>query len=145
MPRRHHQPSGRRVPGIGEMPNEWFILGEAPGPTEDIKGQPCVGKTGDEMRRWFDGDDLPTFEDTYRTNVYKVWKGQDVDYDASDLARDEPELLEELRDAQPKVIVAVGRHAARYLLGDISLDETHGLAWYLPANSKAGSVLHIQG
>lgn len=144
MPRGKHIPTGRRVPGYGDLPNDWFILAESPGWQEDKKLIPLIGKTGDELKRWFDGHDLPELDECYRTNVYKIWGGEDYDYTQADLDRDEPELLEELHEVKPKIIVAIGRHAARWLLGDIDLESTHGLAWYLPADSKAGQVFGLR-
>lgn len=130
-----------RVDGIGPIPCDWFICGEAPGYEEDKRGEPFVGKTGNEMFRFFDGDSLPPFDECFRTNLYRFYKGKDAIYDAEDFARDEPYLLDELRRVQPKVIVAVGRHSSRYFMGDVSMDQVHGLPWFLPPDSKAGQVL----
>lgn len=118
------------VRGTGPTPCDWFICGKGPGQDEDRKGEPFVGKTGEEMRRHFDGDALPPLAETFRTNIYRVYGGKDYDYSDEDFARDEPKLLDELRRCQPKVIVAVGADATKYFLGkDVTLDETHGLPW----------------
>ena len=118
------------VPGFGPTPSDWVVVGEGPGQDENRKGQPFVGKTGDEMRRFMDGEAMPAFDDIFRTNIYRYWGGKDYEYSDEDLARDEPELIAELEACQPKVIVAVGRHAARWFLGDgVTFDEVGGLPW----------------
>lgn len=129
-----------RCTGEGPLDAEWMLVGEAPGPNEDRIGLPFQGKTGEELRRYFDGDALPPFDETYRDNLYKEYGGKDYEYTAADLERDEPELLDTLRELRPKVVVAIGRHAARWFLGDVALDEVHGLPWYLPADSKAAAI-----
>jgi uracil-DNA glycosylase family 4 len=130
-----------RVAGAGPTPAEWFVCGKGPGQDEDRKGEPFVGKTGEEMRRFFDGDTLPPWVEVFRTNIYRQYGGKDYEYTDDDFARDEPELLDELERAHPEVIVAVGADAARYFLGDdVTLDEVHGLPWYLPAG-RAAAVL----
>lgn len=112
--------------------SEWMVVGEGPGADEAERGEPFVGMTGQEMRRYFNGDELPAFEDTSRANLYRIFGGKDYEFTDEDLTRDEPILLAGLKRAQPTIIVAVGRHSTRYFLGDVSMDEVHGLGWYLP-------------
>lgn len=130
-----------RVVGYGPTDSGWFVCGEGPGPKEDKAGVPFVGKTGEEMTRLFDGNDLPALADIFRTNIYRQYEGKDYEYTKEDFERDEPELLEELKGCQPSIIVTVGRHATRYFLGDVSMDEVHGLPWFLPTESSARRVL----
>lgn len=125
------------VPGAGPADSGWMVVGEGPGWKENLKREPFVGDTGDEMRRFMDGIVCPKFEDIFRTNLYRYYGGKDYVYTDEDFARDEPELLQELARCQPKVIVAVGRYAARYFLGDIDMEGVHGLPWYLPDDSRA--------
>ena len=129
------------VPGVGPLPSEWVVVGEGPGRDEDRKQEPFVGMTGQEMRRFFDGESLPAFDEIFRTNIYRYFGGKDYEFTDEDFARDEPELLAELQACKPKVIVAVGRHATRYFLGDVSMDEVHGLPWFLPSDSRAYAAL----
>jgi uracil-DNA glycosylase family 4 len=136
-----------RVDGYGPSPCEWMIIGEGPGIDEDRKGRPFVGKTGKEMRRYFNDDDLPGFDDVFATNVYRHYMGRDYEYTAEDLAEDEPYLVEELHHVQPSIFVAVGRYATRWLLGDVAMDAVHGLPWILPTESRAWTGLgtHTRG
>lgn len=119
-----------------------MVIGEGPGPDEARVGEPFVGKTGQEMRRYFDGDNLPPFDEVFRTNLYREYGGKDHEFTQDEITRDEPELLAELATVQPSILVAVGRHSTRWLLGDVGMDEVHGLPWYLPEDSKA--TRHLQ-
>lgn len=125
-----------RVKGFGPLPCDFFVCGEKPGWQEHAKGIPLVGKTGAETKRFFNGRDLPALDDCFRTNLLREFVDDKYDYTAEDYARDEPELLEELRRCQPAVIVALGRAAVRYFMGDVDMEDVWGFPWILPTNPK---------
>lgn len=122
----------KRVHGVGDVPNEFFFCGEGPGWEEDKAGIPFVGKTGQEMERFLDGYHLPALDSVFRSNVYREFKGKDYVYTAEDLQRDEQDLLRELRQVKPRIIVPLGRHATRWFLGDVDMDSTQGIPWLIP-------------
>lgn len=126
-----------RVKGFGPKPCEIMFVGEGPGWQEDKAGKPFVGKTGDEIDRYCNGSDLPTREHIFLTNIYRDYMGKDYVYTSDDLARYEPELLREIAEVQPTLIVTLGRHATRYFLGDVDMDSTQGLPFYLPNPQRA--------
>ena len=122
-----------RVDGEGPTPCDWMIVGEGPGWQEDRTGHPFVGKTGEELTRQCEGNHLPIpRKQIFLTNLYRIYGGKDYDFTAADLARDEPALRAELARVQPAVIIPLGRHAARYFLGDVDLDAVQGIPWYWP-------------
>ena len=41
-----HQSRTQTVFGVGNTQSDWFIIGEAPGSEEDVKGEPFVGRAG---------------------------------------------------------------------------------------------------
>jgi uracil-DNA glycosylase family 4 len=125
------------VRGVGPCPCDICFVGEGPGWQEDKVGKPFVGKTGDEIDRYCNGVDLPTRTHIFLTNIYRDYMGKDYIYTSDDLARYEPELLKELAKVKPKVIVTLGRHATRYFLGDVDMDATQGLPFYLPNPMRA--------
>jgi uracil-DNA glycosylase family 4 len=122
----------RRVHGYGRVPNEFFFCGEKPGWEEDKAGRPFVGKTGQEMGRHLDGTNLPAMSDVFVANLYREFRGKDYIYTTEDLAVDEQDLLRELRQVKPRIIVPLGRHATRWFLGDVDMDSTQGIPWLLP-------------
>lgn len=118
-----------RIHGTGPIPNALMIMADYPGRKEHELGVSLVGKTGDEVTRRLNGDRLPRRSDWYITTLIKEWRPEN-EYPASDVVRDEPELLEEIADVKPSVIVTLGRTSARWCLGDVALDEVNALPWY---------------
>ena len=120
---------GQRVRGEGSLSSPIFVVGEWPGREEAKSGRPFSprGKTGKEIDRFFDGVTLPDRHGIYLTDWIKEWCGEDGEYTQEDFDRDEPELIAELTAVQPRVIVPLGRHITRYLLGDVDMDEVHGI------------------
>ena len=124
-----------RVRGEGPVPCTVMLVGESPGWEEDRHGRPFVGKTGKELNTWLDGDRLPAREDIFITNLYRLYQGKDHEWNTEDLARDEPDLIRELHEVQPTYVITMGRHSTRWFLGDVSLDDVHGIAWYPHADA----------
>ena len=125
IPRNH-------VPGRGLLPAPVMIVGEAPGRNENSTRMPFVGQAGQELERYARTAGLD-LANCYITNLAKWWppvdfRGNQLPPTPEDIARDEPELLGELLMCEPRVIVAVGAHAARYFLPKFSNMRTeHGL------------------
>jgi len=125
IPRNH-------VPGRGLLPAPVFICGEAPGRNENSTRMPFVGQAGQELQRYANTAGLD-LANARITNLCKVWppvdfRGNQLPPTPEDILRDEPELLGELLMCEPRVIVAVGAHAARYFLPKFSNMRTeHGL------------------
>lgn len=136
---------GRRVRGEGALPASTMIIGEWPSKEDARSGRPLSGKVGRELDRAFDGVHLPTRHEVYTTTWIKDWCGEDGEYSADDFARDLPDLETEIRAAQPTCIIALGRGVTRYFLGDVDLDETFGISWYLPVDSPARALFHDPG
>jgi uracil-DNA glycosylase family 4 len=114
------------VPGEGPVPCNFMFVGEYPGIEEARTGRPFVGKSGQEMRRYLNGYNLPYADDIYLTNLRKrpVEKGED--YDLSD--EEEAEIWREIALVRPKVIVTLGAHVTKYFVGpEATLEATYGI------------------
>lgn len=123
---------GRKVLGYGPVPAEVALVGEAPGEQEVEDGVPFVGKSGIELN----GHYLPlaglTRAKVYVTNLWKYRPPNNRDPNAAEIAEGLAELLPELAEVDPTVIVAVGRLSAGALLGrPVDMDKEHGIpiAW----------------
>lgn len=140
--------NGRKVSGRGPVPSTLLCCGEAPGFWEERKGQPFVGDTGFEMARYlhlakltrdpFINRDRPFLRDVYLTNVVKyrpATRGAQGNKQPSpeEIARDEGELLAEVRKVRPRYIAAIGAVAARWFCGSefSDLEERYGLPFRL--------------
>lgn len=114
------------VPGCGPT-SPFMLIGEAPGRTEFELGRPFVGKSGQEQDYLLDryGASSSYF---YRTNIVKEYREGNPDPDDSQISYWTPQLLEEINSCNPKLIIAVGRFAMRWFLGeDAELDVCRGL------------------
>ncbi len=107
----------------GSPTADLVFVGEAPGYNEDQQGIPFVGKAGQlltdiivkgmQMRR----------EDVYICNVIKCRPPENRDPTLEEKRQCEPYLVRQLEWVRPKVICALGGHAAKTLL---QTDESTG-------------------
>jgi len=132
-----------RCRGVGPAPCEWMVVAEGPGPEEDRKGIPLVGKTGKEFDRYFNGDRLPERREIFVTNLYRQYGGKNYEWTAEDLERDSLLLLDEFRRVCPRLVITMGRHSTRYFLGDVSMDDVHGLPWTIDFHGRGITVFPL--
>lgn len=115
------------VPGFGPSPCDVVLVGEAPGRQEAKEGRPFVGKSGQEQDSYFARCGLSA-RAFYKTNVVKAFIDGNPDPTVELIRQWTPVLEREITTVSPKVIVAVGRFAARWLLGDaVDMGTSHGI------------------
>jgi uracil-DNA glycosylase family 4 len=127
-----------RVKGEGNPHARVFVCGEGPGVVESKTGRPFVetAPAGAELTRYLNGITLPLREDLWITNLVKEWPGGSLtkvkDVTQADIERDEWELHIELQEVYPEIVVCLGRHAARWMLGqDVEMEAIHGLLFHV--------------
>jgi DNA polymerase len=114
------------VPGEGNPQARLVVVGEAPGATEDETGRPFVGRAGQLLTDILAAIKL-TREEVFICNVLKCRPPNNRDPEPLEVAACSPYLHRQLELIRPKVIVAMGRPAARALLGtNASLGELRG-------------------
>lgn len=114
------------VPPAGRTPNLVLLVGEAPGREEAAIGEPFVGRSGQEQDAYLAKWGLsPKF--WRRTNVVPVFTPGNPDPTAAQIREWTPTLEREVVECAPELIIAVGRFAARWFLGDCTIDEVHGV------------------
>jgi DNA polymerase len=108
---------GRRqvVFGVGNPHAELMFVGEAPGADEDIQGEPFVGRAGQLLTKIIEAIDLKR-EDVYIANVIKCRPPGNRAPEPDEVATCEPFLSRQIAAIGPRVIVALGAHAAHALL-----------------------------
>ncbi len=117
------------VNGCGRAPNKVMIVGEAPGLEEANKGRPFVGKSGREQDNYLQRHGNLHSSQCYKTNVVKEYRKGNPDPTPAQVREWTPVLMEEVERVNPQVIIAVGRFATRWFLGDdVSMEMVHGLA-----------------
>ena len=92
------------------------FVGEAPGFHEDQKGIPFVGKAGQLLTDIIVKGMKMRREDVYICNVIKCRPPDNRDPSPDEKAKCEPYLVRQLQLVKPKVICALGGHAAKTLL-----------------------------
>ena len=102
--------------GVGNPAANLVLVGEAPGAEEDRRGAPFVGRAGQLLDKILAAIQLSRRE-VYICNVLKCRPPNNREPLAEEVAQCRPYLIKQLGLIQPKIIVALGRVAARHLLG----------------------------
>ncbi len=113
--------------GVGAAEADIMFVGEAPGADEDRRGEPFVGRAGQLLDRWIVDLGLRR-EDVYIANVLKCRPPGNRDPLPDEVDKCSPFLRAQIRAIEPKVIVALGRHAGMLLSrrDDMSLRAMRG-------------------
>lgn len=122
------------VPPFGKTPNKWMCIGEAPGADEARLGKPFTGKAGQEQQNHLIRNGL--LQSQFRlANIYPIFQPGNPDPTPDQIDEYTPYLISEIHSTNPSLIIAVGRFAARWFLGeDANLDDIHGIP------QRAGSL-----
>jgi uracil-DNA glycosylase family 4 len=129
--------------GTGNKQADWMVIGEAPGQSEDLQGQPFVGKAGQLLTEMLRALGLAR-EDVFIANILKCRPPGNRDPKPDEIEACHEYLQRQRALVQPKIILAVGRIAAQALLkteapltklrGKVhTLDETPVVVVYHPA------------
>jgi len=102
--------------GVGYQKAEVMFIGEAPGANEDLQGEPFVGKAGMLLNSMLQAMNLARTE-VYIANILKCRPPNNRDPAPQEVAQCTPYLQQQIALMKPKVIIAVGRIAAQFLLG----------------------------
>lgn len=100
----------------GNANADLVFVGEAPGFYEDQQGIPFVGKAGQLLTDIITKGMKLTREEVYICNVIKCRPPENRDPNPNEIEQCEPYLIRQLELVQPKVICALGGHAAKTLL-----------------------------
>lgn len=113
------------VPHSGPRKSSIFFLGEAPGENEDLTLVPFSGSAGLEFDQYLFQSYIDR-EEVRVSNVVRCRPVKNATPTDAQVAACFPWTLAEIEECQPELIVAMGRTAIRALLGDVSVEETHG-------------------
>lgn len=127
--------------GAGDRNAKLMFVGEAPGETEDLSGQPFVGRAGKLFDRYLEAVDIPR-ESVYIANMLKCRppKNRDPKPEEQDLCIEY--LRAQVKLIQPKMIVCLGRISAmRLIKPDFKITQEHGV-WFQKGAYKMCAVFH---
>jgi len=101
--------------GVGNPQANLMCVGEAPGYEEDKQGEPFVGAAGQLLDKILAAIGFNR-EEVYIANIVKCRPPGNRDPESEEVAECLPFLKKQITMIQPKIILALGRVAARNLL-----------------------------
>ena len=110
-----HKTRTNPVFGVGDKNAKVMFIGEAPGANEDLQGEPFVGRAGMLLNSMVQSIGLKR-SDVYIANILKCRPPNNRDPEAQEVKLCTPYLQQQIALIQPKILVAVGRIAAQFLL-----------------------------
>lgn len=119
------------VPGEGSFNSKIMIIGLGPGKEEDLQGRPFVGRAGMFLNELLEMVGLKR-EEVYITNVVKCIPPNNMPTENSIKVCTELYLKKQIELINPKIIIALGEIAVRYLLENFtnvkytSMNDLHG-------------------
>ncbi len=121
-----HRTRTNAVPGEGSADADVMLVGEAPGYWEDQNGRPFVGAAGKYLTELLRTAGLKR-EDVFIGNILKCRPPGNRDPTDEEIETCSPYLQKQIQLIKPKLIVALGRFAARVLLGKpVPMGRSHG-------------------
>jgi DNA polymerase len=120
--------------GVGNPNADLLIIGEAPGANEDKQGEPFVGRGGQLLTNMLSAIGFER-QDYYIANILKSRPPNNRDPSLAEVKACTPYLLRQINLIKPKLILAVGRIAAHFLLAtDASMANLRGNLFHYGAN-----------
>lgn len=110
-----HKTRRNVVFGVGNKDADILIIGEAPGATEDAQGKPFVGRAGLLLDAMLATIGLHR-DDVFIANILKCRPPNNRDPLPREVKLCTPYLQQQIALIKPKIIMAVGRIAAHFLL-----------------------------
>lgn len=115
------------VPPSGPQPSKILLIGDSPNREDWARKTPFSGKIGEEQESYlrYYGTSARTWR---KWNVVNEWLEGNQDPTSEQIAYWTPRLIAEIKATRPELIVAVGRVAARWFLGDdVDMEMVHGV------------------
>ena len=127
------------VPPLVNPGSKYALIGEAPGQNEVIEKSPFVGAAGQEQNNYLNRAGLHRGLFNI-VNIVQCRPPNNRDPKPEEIALCSRHLLRFLQDHRPKVIGAIGRFSARFLLSeDLSMEYYHGI----PLESKINDTIIV--
>ena len=127
--------------GVGNPNTDIMFVGEGPGADEDQQGEPFVGRAGQLLNNMISAMGLKR-QDVYIANVVKCRPPGNRTPEKDECDTCGPFLLRQIEVIRPKVIVALGAVAAKYLLAiNDSMANLRG-RWYDVKRAKLAVTYH---
>ncbi|MCA9413112.1 MAG: uracil-DNA glycosylase [Candidatus Omnitrophica bacterium] len=104
------------VYGVGNPDADLMFVGEGPGRDEDLQGEPFVGRAGKLLTDMIQKGMKIRREDVYIANIVKCRPPDNRNPEPDEMEACLPNLIEQVRIVDPKIIVCLGATAVKGLL-----------------------------
>jgi len=104
--------------GEGNERAQLMFVGEGPGATEDATGRPFVGRAGELLTKMIENVLYIKRSEVYIANIVKCRPPNNRTPTPTEALTCRPYLLKQIEIIKPKLIVALGSTAYRYLTND---------------------------
>ncbi|MCZ2122951.1 MAG: uracil-DNA glycosylase [Anaerolineales bacterium] len=122
-----------------------MIVGEAPGPQENVQGKPFVGKAGQLLDKILQAAEFDSEADVYITNsVFRMPPGEDSNFrkpNDKEIEYYRPYVLEIIRLIDPKIILLTGNVACQSILQKTGITSLRG-KWIEMDNRWVMPIFH---
>jgi uracil-DNA glycosylase family 4 len=120
----------KAVPGVGNPEARLVLIGEAPGRSEDLVGEPFVGAAGKFLDTLLSEIGFSRSE-VFITNVVKCRPPENRDPLPDEIEMCTPYLIRQLGIIQPSAIITLGKHSTEYVFSKArfpfhSITQAHG-------------------
>ena len=105
----------KAVPGVGNPESHVLFIGEAPGQSEDLKGEPFVGAAGKLLDTLLSEIGFSR-ANVFITNVVKCRPPKNREPRPDEIETCTPYLNRQISITQPRFIVTLGNHSTAYVL-----------------------------
>ena len=113
--------------GVGNENAEVLFIGEGPGENEDLQGEPFVGRGGKLLDKFLEAINLDRKKNIYIANMVKCRPPQNRDPKPEEQEACIQWLREQTKLIRPKIIVCLGRIAAKKLIDpEYRITREHG-------------------
>ena len=128
--------------GVGNPDADILFVGEGPGEQEDLKGEPFVGKAGQLLDKMLACISLSRGENVYIANIVKCRPPHNRDPLPEERMACLPFLREQTKLLRPKIIICLGRVAAKVIIKeDFRITAEHG-QWFERNGVQMTAIYH---
>jgi len=115
------------VVGGGVLGAKIMLIGEAPGASEDEKGVPFIGKSGELLMKMLAEIGVTRDKNLYITNTVKCRPPNNRNPKTAETTACKNFLERQILAHNPKIIILVGNFACKYFLGKtVGISKIHG-------------------
>ncbi|GBR75698.1 uracil-DNA glycosylase [Candidatus Termititenax persephonae] len=104
--------------GVGPVPCDLMLIGEAPGADEDEQGIPFVGRAGQLLTKMLSSVNINREADIYIANICKCRPPENRNPEPEEANACKHWLQDQIRLVQPRIMVLAGSVAMRNMLGE---------------------------